>query len=86
LFVGVTSDGSARVILSFCGEDLELGEDFFIWPHLMNSSEALFMVDGVVERATREATSQSHEGVQETLSRMGDTIVMVAQLSMEAQC
>ena len=44
-------------------EDSELGEDFFMWPHLMNSDEALFVVDDVAERATREATSQSREGV-----------------------
>ena len=34
-------------------EDSELGEDFFMWPHLMNSDEALFVVDDVAERAMR---------------------------------
>ena len=34
-------------------EELELGDDFFIWPHPMNSGEALFVVDDVAERAMR---------------------------------
>jgi hypothetical protein len=36
--------------------DLELGEDVFIWPHPTKSSKALFVVDDMAERATREAT------------------------------
>jgi hypothetical protein len=35
--------------LSLRGEDLELGEDFFIWPHPMKSGKALFVVDAVVD-------------------------------------
>ena len=52
--------------LSFREEDLELGEDFFIWPYLMDSGKALFVVDGVAEQTMGEAVSQSHEGVWET--------------------
>ena len=33
----------------------------------------------------REATSQSHEGVQVTLSKMGDIVTMITQLGMQAQ-
>ena len=44
------------------------------------------MVDGVAERATGDATSQSHDGVRETLSKLGDVITMVAWLDVEAQC
>lgn len=55
--MGVTSDRSTMVTLSFHEEDLELGKDFFILSHPSNSSEALFMVDGLAKRAEREATS-----------------------------
>ena len=43
--------------LSFHEEDLELGKDFFVWPHPTDSGKALFMVDGVAERATSEVIS-----------------------------
>ena len=71
--------------LSFREEDSELGEDFFVWPRPTDPRKALFVVDGVVERAIGEAASQSCEGVWETLSRLGDTIAVVAQLGVEAQ-
>ena len=41
----VTSDGLAMSTLSSLEEGLELGEDFFIWPHPM----ALFVVDNASE-------------------------------------
>lgn len=50
--------------LSLHEEDLELGEDFFIWPHPTNPSDAPFVVDDVTKRATRKVTSRSHEGIQ----------------------
>ena len=84
LFVDVVFNGPAMSTLSFCEEDSEPGEDFFIWPHPTDPGKALFLVDGVAERATGEGTSQSHEGVWETLSKLGDTIAMVARLGMEA--
>ena len=70
---------------SFRKEDLELGEDFFVWPHPMDSDKALFVVDGVAKRTVREAVSQSHEGVRETLFKLGDAVIMVARLGTEAQ-
>lgn len=35
--------------LSFREDDLELGKDFFMWPHPTYSSEALFVVDDAAE-------------------------------------
>ena len=52
----------------------------------MDPRKALFMVDGVAKRAAMEATSRSHEGVRESLSKLGNMVAMVARLSMEAQC
>ena len=46
---GVAFDGLAMVALSLLEEDLELSEDFFIWLHPTNLSEALFMVDDAAE-------------------------------------
>ena len=66
LFAKVISNGPTMLTLSFREEDLELGEDFFIWPYLMDSGKALFVVDGVAEQTMGEAVSQSHEGVWET--------------------
>jgi hypothetical protein len=43
--------------LSFREEDLELGEDFFIWLHPTDPGKALFMVDDASERATGGAAS-----------------------------
>ena len=59
-------------------EEPNLGEDFLMWPHPMNSSEALFVVDDAAKRATREVASRSHEGVQATLAKMGDAVTAVA--------
>ena len=56
-----------------------------MWPHHSNSDEAQFVLDDVAERATREAASRSHEGVQAALSKMGDAVAVIAQLGMEAQ-
>ena len=53
----VAFDEWAMVTPPLHEEDLELGEDLFVWPHPTNSSEALFMVDDVAKRVTREATS-----------------------------
>lgn len=53
----MASDGLDMVALSFRYDDLELGEDFFMWPQPMNYGEALFVVDDEVERAAREVTS-----------------------------
>lgn len=38
-------------------EEIDMGEDLFVWPHPTNSGKALFMVDGTAERAMREAVS-----------------------------
>lgn len=65
-------------------EEPNLGELFFMWPHPTNSGEALFVVDDAAERATREVASQSHEGVQATLAKMGDLVATVARLGVEA--
>jgi hypothetical protein len=43
--------------LSFYEEDLELGEDFFIWLHPTNPRKALFVVDDASERAMGGAAS-----------------------------
>ena len=84
LLAEVASDDRAMMTPSLREEDLEVGEDFFIWPHPMNSSEALFVVDDVAELATREAASRSYEGIWATLSKMGHTIILVAHLGTEA--
>jgi len=44
-------------------EGLDLGEDSFMWPPPMRSSEVLSMVDDAAKRATREDASWGHEGV-----------------------
>ena len=80
----VIFDGPSLSTLSFHEEDLELGEDFFVWSHPMDPRKALFMVDDASKRAMGEATSQSHEGVRETLSKLDDAIAVVAWLGMEA--
>ena len=59
-------------------EELDLGEDSFIWPHPMRCDEALFVVDNAAERVMREATSQGYEVVRTTLAKMGDVIAVVA--------
>ena len=74
----VAFNGQDMVALSLQEEDLELGEDFFIWPHPTNSSEALFVVDDAAERAMRETASWSHEGVRAALSEMSSAITVVA--------
>jgi hypothetical protein len=41
-------------IVTLCSpleEELDLGEDSFMWPHPTCLGEALFVVDGVAERA-----------------------------------
>jgi hypothetical protein len=43
-------------------EELDIGEDTFMWPHPARSGEALFVVDDVAERARRKAASRGHEG------------------------
>ena len=53
----VISIGQAMLTISFHEDDLELGKDFFIWPHPTYSSKALFVVDGVAKRTMREAIS-----------------------------
>jgi hypothetical protein len=65
---------------------LELDEGFFVWLHPTELDRALFMVDDVAKRAMGEATTQSHEGVRATLSKLGEVATMVALLGMEAQC
>jgi hypothetical protein len=50
-------DGPTMSTVSFCEEDSELGEDFFVWPHPTDPEKALFMVDDASKRATREAAS-----------------------------
>ena len=57
LFVEAISNGPAMLTLSLHEEDLELGEDFFVWSHPMDPRKALFVVDGVAKRAVREATT-----------------------------
>ena len=71
----VIFNGPAMSTLSFHEEDLELGEDFFIWPRPMDPRKPLFMVDDASEQATWEAASQNHEGVWETLSKLGHVVV-----------
>ena len=65
-------------------KELELGGDFFMWPHPTNSGEVMFVVDDAVEQTTREVASRSREGLQVTLSKIGDAIAMITQLGMEA--
>lgn len=57
-----------------CEEELEQGEDFFMWPCTRNPHEALFVVDDAAERAAWDGISQSHGGVQTTLSKMDDAL------------
>ena len=64
-------------------EELDLGEDFFAWPHPTNSGEALFMVDDTLR--AREIASRGREGVQATLAKMSNAITVVARLGTEAQ-
>lgn len=66
--------------------ELDLGKGSLMWTHPMCFYEALFMVDDVSERAMRKVTSQGREGVQVTFAKMGDAIVVVAQLGVEARC
>ena len=76
--MGVAFDDLAMATPSLDEEDLKLDEDFFIWPHPTNSSEALFVVDDAAERAMRETASWSHEGVRAALSEMSSAITVVA--------
>ena len=48
---------SAVALCSPHVDELNLGEDLLSWPHLMNSGEALFVVDDATERAVREVSS-----------------------------
>ena len=45
----VAFDGPSMSALVHHGEELELGGDFFMWPHPLDSCEALFVVDDVAE-------------------------------------
>ena len=65
-------------------DELDLGEDCLLWPHSMNSGEALFVVDNETERAMRQVASKSHERIQVTLAEMGDAATTVSTLSVEA--
>jgi hypothetical protein len=67
-------------------DNLDLGEDFFSWPHPMCFGEVLFVVDDTVERATREATSRSHESVRAALTEIGITTTTIAKLGTKARC
>ena len=55
--IGMMAGFPSIVALCFPLEELDLGDDSFVWPHPMRSSKALVMVDDVAEQATREATS-----------------------------
>ena len=45
----VASDGLDMAALIHHEEELELGEDFFMWPRPTNPHEALFVVDNTTE-------------------------------------
>jgi hypothetical protein len=63
-------------------DELDLGEDFFSWPHPTRSGEALFVVDDMAERVTREVTSWSHERVQAALTEMGIAATMIQETEL----
>ena len=66
------------------GDDLVLGGDIFLWPHLTSSVEVLFVVDDMAEQATKEVTTQSRERVQLALAEMGIAATMITRLGKEA--
>jgi hypothetical protein len=65
--------------------EFDLGKDSFTWSHPTCSSEALLMVDDAAKRVAREVASQGRKGVQTTLAKMSDMIVVVARLGTEAR-
>ena len=48
---------SAMALCLPLADELDLGEDCLLWPHSMNSGEALFVVDHATKRAAREVAS-----------------------------
>lgn len=60
---GAAASGPDEMALAPCREELELGEDFFIWPNPIDPHKALFMVDNMAKRAMWVGTYQSYEEV-----------------------
>lgn len=61
-FVGMTVTQAGGSVLTPHGEEVSLGEDPFVWPHLASSREAPFEVNDTAEQAAWDGTLQSRAG------------------------
>jgi hypothetical protein len=84
-FMGMIAGHAGGSVLIPHGEEVGLGEGPFTWPHPADSCEALFEVNDVAKQAMWGGTSQSHEGVLMTLSKLADAAAVVVGLGAKAQ-
>ena len=84
-FMGTIVTQAGGSILTPCDEEVGLGEDPFIWPHLVGSHEALFMVNVAAKQATWGSALQSYVGVLATLSELANVAATIFGLGAKTQ-